>query len=228
MPVKVEKKDFEREYKEKGSYHHNLTGFKKFFFDTNYKLLAKGIRSNDKVLDIACGDGAFSNYLPANDIVGVDNAPTAISLAKKLQKKGEYKVMDIQKLDFKDKSFDVVTCSLSLFYFDRSNINIVLKEVYRVLKDNGKFVFSYKNLEHPQIRDYISKLESTMEAFTMDELTDILKRNKFSIEKIAGTNLMLDLGNVPEEKLPEIYEASKKIAYYVPRESYHYVVYAKK
>jgi ubiquinone/menaquinone biosynthesis C-methylase UbiE len=227
MPLKVEKKDFEKEYQDKGAYHHDQEGFKKFFLDVNYKLLAEPIKPTDKVLDVACGDGAFSDYLPTDDITGIDNAPTAIKYAKELQKKGKYIVMDMENLEFEPNTFDAITCSLSLFYFDESNIDKVLQEIKKVLKPNGKFIFSYKNLDHPKIQEYITKLDSTMESFSLGELKEILARNGFEIEKIVGTNLMLDLSEVPEEKLPEIYELSRKIAYYLPKESYHFVVYSK-
>ena len=151
MTFKVEKKDFEKEYQEKGSYHNDLSGFKKFFFETNYKLLVKGIKENDKVLDVACGEGELSKYLPTKDIIGIDNSETAIKLAIENKAVGQYLVMDMQDLKFEENSFDVVTCSLSLFYFTKENIDKVLQEIRRVLKPNGRFVFSYKNLEHPKI-----------------------------------------------------------------------------
>jgi len=227
MPLPVEKKNFEKEYQEKGTYYHNLTGFKKFFFDINYKLLAEPIKPTDKVLDVACGDGAFSDYLPTEDIIGIDNAPTAIKFAQESGKKGTYKVMNMENLDFQENTFDVVTCSLSLFYFDESNMDKVLQEIKKVLKPNGKFIFSYKNLDHSKIQEYIATLDSTMKSFSLDELKEALKRNGFEVEKIVGTNLMLNLDEVPEEKLDEIYELSRKLAYYLPKESYHYVVYTR-
>jgi len=227
MPLKVEKKDFEKEYQEKGSYHEDLKEFKKFFFETNYKLLAEGVRETNKVLDVACGEGELSNYLPTDDIIGIDNAPTAIKLAKESGRKGQYLVMDMQDLKFDENSFDVVICSLSLFYFDKSNIDKVLQEIKKVLKPDGRFVFSYKNLEHPKIQNYISKLDETMEAFSLNELKEILKKNNFKIEKVVGTNLFLDTENVSEEKLNKIYELSKKLAYYLPKESYHFIIYTK-
>ena len=36
MSPRVEIKDFEKEYTEKGSYHHDAIGFKKWFFKVNY------------------------------------------------------------------------------------------------------------------------------------------------------------------------------------------------
>jgi len=226
MPYKVEKKDFEKEYQEKGTYHRNAEGFKKWFLDVNYRLLAANISEKDKVLDVACGEGVFSDYLPTEDITGIDNSPTAIRFANKLGRKGEYLVMDMQNLEFEPNIFDAVTCSLSLFYFDSSNIDGVLQEIKKVLKPGGKFNFSYKNLEHPKVQEFIAKLDSTMEAFSLLELKEILERNNFEIKEIVGTNLMLDLSEVPEGKLNEINESSKKLAYHLPKESYHYVMYS--
>jgi SAM-dependent methyltransferase len=49
-------------------------------------------------------------------------------------------VGDMHQLPFEDKSFDFVYSSLAVHYSD--NPEMVYKEVYRVLKDNGQFLFS--------------------------------------------------------------------------------------
>lgn len=225
MPFKVEVKDFESEYKEKGSYHHNAQGFKKWFLKVNYELLAKGVKSEDRLLDLGCGEGEFSKYAPTDNIIGIDNSQTAINLAKKIAKKGEYKVMDMLNLDFENNLFDSSICSLTLFYFGKDSINKVLQEVKRVLKPHGRFIFSYKNLEHPKVKEFIGKLDNTKESFSLEELKEILEENGFTIKDIVGTNLMLDFAGIKEDRLDELYELSRKLGYYLPRESYHFVIY---
>ena len=225
MPYDVEVKDFEQEYQERGSYHKSATGFSQWFLDTNYKLLAEGITADHKVLDLACGDGAFSKYLPTENIVGIDNAPTAIKLAQEAGIKGEYKVMDMTQLTFEDNTFDAVTCSLTLFYFGQEMLGKVLQEIKRVLKPQGKFHFSYKNLEHLKIQAHIAKMDKTMQSLSFPELEATLKEHGFTIHKKVGTNLILDYSTVQEAKQQELHELSKQLAHHLPHEAYHVIFY---
>ncbi len=54
--------------------------------------------------------------------------------------KVSFKVMDAQKIEEPDNSFDVVIANHMLFYCD--DISMVLSEIKRVLKPNDRFICS--------------------------------------------------------------------------------------
>lgn len=94
-----------------------------------------------RLLDVGCGMGDFpeaiKHYCPHLEVYGVDISRKAISLAKKRARKVELRVADVQKLPFKDKSFDAVTCFDLLEHVESPKR--ALAEIYRVLKPKGLF-----------------------------------------------------------------------------------------
>ncbi len=99
----------------------------------------KGLR----ILECGCGEGRFSRMLArrgAAYVLGLDLCKPMIDAAKELQTKvEEYRVADVQKLDFiKDRSFNLAVSYLN--QCDLPDFRANNREVYRVLKKAGRFV----------------------------------------------------------------------------------------
>jgi ubiquinone/menaquinone biosynthesis C-methylase UbiE len=104
-----------------------------------------------KTLDLACGEGSNARILARKGakVVGVDFSKRLIELVKQQEKKEqlgiEYFVSDAANLkEFPDNHFDIVTCSMALM--DIEDYQNAIHEAARVLKRNGRFVFS---ITHP-------------------------------------------------------------------------------
>ncbi len=104
-----------------------------------------------KVLDLACGEGTNTKILAEKgaEVTGVDFSFSLICIAKEKdteEKTGiTYLVQDAANLeDISDGSFDLVTCFMSLQ--DIEPLDEAVKEVARILKPKGRFVFS---IPHP-------------------------------------------------------------------------------
>jgi len=98
---------------------------------------------NKLVLCIGCGSGEECNYIKSlgvKRIVGIDISKKLIDYAKKNYPDIEFYVMDMEKLDFPKSTFDFVYSSLTLHYL--KNWTKLLKNVNKVLKRNGAFLFS--------------------------------------------------------------------------------------
>lgn len=100
-----------------------------------YKIL--GNIKNKKILFAGCGDGL--ECLPAikqgAKVIGIDISEKAIELAKKNCPKAEFYVMHVEKAKFKPKSFDIIVSIFVVMY--KKNLDSVLREFRRILKDNG-------------------------------------------------------------------------------------------
>ena len=61
-----------------------------------------------KILDIGCASGRDVQYFLEEGFkpIGIDAAEDLISEAKKRVKKGKFKLMDMQKIDYKNNTFD--------------------------------------------------------------------------------------------------------------------------
>jgi len=95
------------------------------------------------VLCVGCGLGEECNYiqsLGAERVVGIDVAEAMLQKAKESYPEIEFLQMDMQKLGFQDGSFDLVFSSLAMHYC--SDWKIPLKEMNRVLRDDGIVIFS--------------------------------------------------------------------------------------
>lgn len=135
-------------------YNKNAEGYAKHVRDINdsvyhsyyekpamYKLVPD--LAGKKVLSIGCGSGEDISYLKklgAQDAVGIDISSGLINIAKKDHPECEFKVMDMEQLDFPENTFDFVYSSLAIHYIE--DWTKVFSEVYKVLKPNSIFQFS--------------------------------------------------------------------------------------
>lgn len=106
---------------------------------------AAAVRSDERVLDLACGTGALARRLdgsvPDLRLVGVDLSASMIDRARR--KMGgrpgiRFVEADAHDLPFSRAAFDVVLCANTFHYF--SHPGTVLSEARRVLRPGGRLV----------------------------------------------------------------------------------------
>jgi ubiquinone/menaquinone biosynthesis C-methylase UbiE len=105
-------------------------------------LLCRILKPNFRVLEIASGTGIHT-YLPLSKSCKVVASDISIESLKFLRtrfrnfKNLSTKVVDMEKINFPNESFDAVIAAGALSYGDNL---IVTREIYRVLKFNGYFI----------------------------------------------------------------------------------------
>lgn len=97
----------------------------------------------DRVLDVACGTGVLARAAadrvgPDGEVVGLDMNPGMLAVAEDLAPDLEWRQGTAEELPFRDQSFDVVACQLSLMFFEDKQAAI--QEMHRVLKSDGRLV----------------------------------------------------------------------------------------
>jgi ubiquinone/menaquinone biosynthesis C-methylase UbiE len=127
--------------------YDNLLG--PFLFEPYGKHIASLVPSAgiNNVLEIACGTGRLTNHLykqiPSSaKLIASDISPDMLALAKqKLSGTSiHFQTADAQQLPFEDNSFDYVLCQFGLMFLPDKQKGF--KEIFRVLKPGGKFIFS--------------------------------------------------------------------------------------
>lgn len=125
-----------------------LSNYPRFFLfcrsllEGNFTLIRKTIRENlasdpqVRVLDVACGPGAFSDLFFAQSYTGVDINPIYIGYAKK-HYRGEFFVEDARRLSFPDGHFDEALVFGVLHHLDDPDVTAVAQNLRRVLRPGG-------------------------------------------------------------------------------------------
>lgn len=103
-------------------------------------------RPGMRILDLACGPGNLSRRLaamvaPEGEVVGVDLAPGMIDLANRAgTSNARFQVMDIERLEFDDATFDAAVCGHGLQFVP--DLGRALREARRVLRAAGRLAAS--------------------------------------------------------------------------------------
>jgi len=96
-----------------------------------------------RILMLGCGTAEESeilgNYNPKK-ITGIDISEKSIAIAKESYPNCDFYVGDMLELPFKEKEFDFIFSSLAISHVEDKDK--VFKELYRVLDNDGKLLFS--------------------------------------------------------------------------------------
>jgi len=104
------------------------------------------IPAKSKVLDIGCGDGRTSGFLLnslGHDFIGVDISDNAVSDARNIGFDA-HRIEDVTKLPFLGEAFDAVVCIEVIEHLFEADL--VVEEIYRVLKPGGVFIATLPNI----------------------------------------------------------------------------------
>lgn len=89
------------------------------------------------ILDVGCGRGELMSFLNTEkkyDITGVDLYKDSLDEARLTGAYKTLKKMDVRKLRFREQSFDIVICSMTLEHLTRKEGNILMQYIERIAK----------------------------------------------------------------------------------------------
>lgn len=147
------------------------------------------------VLDLGCGTGALSficsRSFPDAHIIGIDPAPKMIEKAEALNS-GSHRIHfeegNAAELEhFKSNSFDAVISNFALHHLEHSDKKICARQVYRVLKPGGRFIFGD---QHCRVMGEVSDPERVLHTL---ELLTYKARYYFLNAGMARMLLQLEL-----------------------------------
>jgi ubiquinone/menaquinone biosynthesis C-methylase UbiE len=154
----------------------------KDWVESRYYLALEHIRTNDIVLDAACGSGFGSAIISqkAKLVYGVDISKEAIQYANIKFKSQNIKYVngDVKNLRFKDSIFDISVGIETLEHINQAEL--YLKELKRVTRENGKIIIST-----PQKKSELLQTPYHVYEYEYEEFKKLLS-SYYVIEEILG------------------------------------------
>jgi len=151
-----------------------------------------------KILDLGCGYGRLSEKILKKysnvRAYGMDITRNYVDIYnRKLSPRGRAIVGDIRKIPFADKSMDAIFMVATLMYiFDKASQKKVFKEIFRVLKKNGKFIIIERDVcgyNLITLGGLVGKIrgrsnrEISAVGFKPNEITNFVKENGGNVER---------------------------------------------
>ncbi len=156
-----------------------------------------------KWLNLAAGDGRYNDILleKADQVIAVDKDGDVLEqlisrTAEQYRAKLDTSFIDIeQRFPFEDNSFDGIFCTGTLHLFSRDMLKKIFKEVYRILKRDGKIIFDFATdverlLPTGELHEF-----SDQSTYTMEQVKELLNSisDEFTLQIIES--------KVPEERI---------------------------
>lgn len=139
-------------------------------------------KNNISLLNIGVGNGYLEKLLQLKNkkikLFGIDISDHSIRNIKD-KVGGTFKVSNITKIPFKNSLFDIVTALDILEHLNLGELNTGLKEIRRILKDNGRLIISVPLNEKYTDR----KINRHLISFSKKSILNILRKNNFKIDK---------------------------------------------
>lgn len=143
-------------------------------------------------MDYCCGLGQISLQLASHgaSVIGIDISPKSVETAGQLladagySEQSRFAVMDAEKLEFPDDSFDVIVCSGVLHHLDTSR---AFPELSRVLKPSGKIICIEALAYNPLIQWYRNRTPHLRTEWEKDHILNHrdLKIARKSFQKLS-------------------------------------------
>lgn len=137
------------------------------------------LHKNAYILDLGCGPGRDTKIFTNKgfQVTGIDLSRNMIKAAKEKCVNATFHVMNMEKLEFTDETFDGIWANSSLLHISKKNIPKVLGEVYRILKVGGIFYLSLKQGDGERIvsDQRYTETEKFFSYFRAEEMETLLK-----------------------------------------------------
>lgn len=167
-------------------------------------------QKGDMILDVGCGLGYFTDMISHTgaECLGIDLDDKCIKYCQS-NMRGEYRLVDINKLPFQDNYFDKVLCTEVLEHINHNGV--VLDEIKRVIKNNGVIVVSvpcsegifgslFKRIGHNHV-DSNSREYHWHKGYNKEGISTLLEKHQINPDEfyytlVAGTEVFMGLTKV--------------------------------
>jgi SAM-dependent methyltransferase len=173
------------------AYKHSIQDYTMKHMDVNVvkeeaDLFLSKLEKGSLILDVGCGPGRDAKYFfsKSHHAVGIDLTPEFVELAKLNVPWGDFRVMDMRKMEFENNYFDGLWSMASLLHIPRNEADVVMNEYARVLKPKGVMFLSTMegNGEDPKSSPKYGGNSKFFYRYTEEELRNLVNSAGFKID----------------------------------------------
>lgn len=195
-------KEINEKFFNKVAKHYDRGLFKKWHLNLKKKVIGSiDIKNNSNILDVGCGTGELLFILKRNktlNLYGVDISKNMLDIAElKLGKNAILKLVEIEKVKFKDGFFDYVFIVDSFHHF--SDYDFALRNIFRILKKDGVLIISDINFGYLGNKIFHIIEPGNNRTFTKKQIIRLLENYGFGKIKYEKIGLFSNL--IVAEKL---------------------------
>lgn len=182
----------------KNYYNATANEYSKMYFDELnnkpfdrlfLKRFSELTKSKGKVCDVGCGPGEVARFLKDIDVdvFGIDISDGMIKEAQRLNPDIIFKRGNMMALEFQDEELIGISASYSIVNLKLNEVELSLKEFYRVIKLNGYLMLSFHigSNETIKVEKKIDDVNYPIEFmfFDFDHIKAMLEEIGFEIEE---------------------------------------------
>ena len=192
----IDSKDVVRFY-DKYSSRQQRAGVNKRHESIFSLLKEKGLKPNDKVLELGCGIGTFTSliipYLKQGEVLALDISDKSIEIAKQTYESPntDFIAADATTFDFEGKTFDVIVLPDVLEHIPIKLHNDLFRKLQSVLKETG---FIFIHIPNPYFLEWCETnrpqdLQIIDQPIKTDVLIENTYKNNLFIEELKSYSI---------------------------------------
>ncbi len=147
----------------------------------------------DKILDVCCGTGELTKMVServgeVGEVVGIDLSPNMLSIARRKTTGVCFIHANSENIPYPANYFDRITISFALHEMPRIARSNTLKEIYRILRNDGKLLVADYHKPEGFLRNTVLNIAMLIETDTAKDMINHglrkeLANNGFQIEQ---------------------------------------------